>query len=103
MTTLNLTVHGEQARLSAAAYENYDDLTGGGADTFVSALQGGRDLITDFEDDVDTLLITGLGGRGKVLNAANDVDGNVEFTFGSKHVLTVANITVAQLSDDLQV
>lgn len=82
-----------------------DKLLGGqGADKFIFALNGDKDVIRDFEDNVDAIKITGFGTLSEVLAVAtDDLNGNVVFDFGSGDVLTVLNTTVAMISDDILV
>lgn len=83
-----------------------DTLVGGsGADVFV--FDSGRDRITDFQNNVDTIIIDdilwGGGARtvSQVLASAKVVDGDVVLTFGS-HSLTIDGLTsVRALADDL--
>jgi len=75
-----------------------------GADKFIFALNGDKDIIRDFEDNVDTIKIVGLGTLSEVLAvAAEDTNGNVVFDFGNGDILTVLNTTVALISDDVLV
>lgn len=83
-----------------------DTLVGGsGADVFV--FDSGRDRITDFQNNVDSIMIDdslwGGGARtvSQVLASAKVVDGDVVLTFGS-HSLTIDGLTsVRALADDL--
>lgn len=75
-----------------------DRLTGGGgADSFV--FRAGSDRVTDFADNVDTLLLDdALWGGGMTVNQvlntyASVVAGDVIFNFGGGNILTVENIT----------
>jgi serralysin len=75
-----------------------------GADKFVFALNGNKDVIRDFEDNVDSIKITGFGTLTEVLTvAADDTNGNVVFDFGNGDILTVLNTSVALISDDVLV
>jgi len=84
-----------------------DTLWGGaGADEFL--FNAGRDLVADFQNDVDTLLIENAlwGGTprtvAQVLNFAHVENGDAVFRFGNGNVLTVDNLTNIQLlSNDL--
>ncbi|MFK7754842.1 MAG: hypothetical protein AB8B51_20130 [Sedimentitalea sp.] len=86
-----------------------DELTGGsGADSFEFSLGGGRDTITDFEDDTDTLVLEeALWGGGKTIaevlsDHASVVGTTVVFDFGSNTKIVLLNITdTAILADDL--
>ncbi len=72
-----------------------------GADRFVFAKNGGKDVIRDFENDVDEIQITGLGSEFELLTKANDFDGNVVFDFGGGDKLTILNTTIDEIRDDL--
>lgn len=83
-----------------------DTLTGGaGADWFQFA--AGRDVITDFTDDVDTLVLARSlwGGATRsiaaVLEDAAVVAGNVVFSFGSATLTLRGFDDLAELRDDL--
>lgn len=85
-----------------------DTLTGGGAgDKFVFGKKYGKDLITDFKNDVDTILLDdALWGGGfsvqKILNQfAKVVAGDVVLDFG-KNQLTLDGISnINDLKDDI--
>lgn len=75
-----------------------DQLTGGdGSDTFVFG--DGRDLITDFEDDIDTIYIREELGADGSLTYAELMDlgeirnGKAIFDFGGSDVLTIDNVS----------
>ena len=81
---------------------------GGGADNFV--FQSGRDVILDFQDNIDSLRIDdvlwGGGPRsvGQVLQYADLIGGNAVFTFANGHSLTVNGVAnLAALHDDLTI
>ncbi len=81
-----------------------DTLTGGGGrDEFVFRADGDRDVITDFQDDFDTLQLdqTIWGGGlaiGDVINTYATVIGlDTVFDFGNGDVLVVEGITAAGL------
>ncbi|MBR9861857.1 MAG: hypothetical protein GYB24_00250 [Rhodobacteraceae bacterium] len=81
-----------------------DKLTGnGGADTFVFADKGGKDRVLDFKDDVDRLKFdhTDVSSVDDVLALGTDKNGNAVFTFSDGLVVTVNDITVADLSNDI--
>ena len=83
-----------------------DQLTGGfGADTFVFDKTSGRDRILDFRNDVDVIDMKGLGlaGVSAVLAKASQVGDNVVFDFGVSLKLTVEDMTIAELRDDILV
>ena len=61
-----------------------DTLTGGkGYDAFIYSDGDGRDLITDYEPDVDRIMIL----SGKVENPTTDTDGNVTFRVGDGQIV----------------
>jgi Ca2+-binding RTX toxin-like protein len=82
-----------------------DSLTGGGGtDTFRFA--AGADTVTDFADDVDAIRFGRALGLDSVAEArahAEEVGGDVVFSFGGGDVLTVVGTDLAALSDDLLV
>jgi len=80
-----------------------DTLVGGeGSDTFVFGKFFDRDVVTDFKDNVDTISLLGLGVSNSTLalSHATQVGANVVFDFGTD-MLTVRNVQIDQLSDDL--
>jgi serralysin len=82
-----------------------DDLLYGdtGADKFVFKGDKGHDTIADFENDIDTLKIVGHGDLAAVLAAASDVGSDVVFDFGGGNMITVNNMTLADLQDDITI
>ena len=82
-----------------------DTLFGGeGADTFVFKPGSGADRVMDFQDNIDTLAITGFGSANTVAKAmafATESGGNVVFQLTTGDSLTVLNITKLALADDL--
>ncbi|MGD9864398.1 MAG: M10 family metallopeptidase C-terminal domain-containing protein [Pseudodonghicola sp.] len=80
-----------------------DDILFGqaGGDRFVFGVGGDNDRIEDFEDDVDTIRFVGLGDAATVLSHATQIGADVLFDFGSGDSLTVLNMTVNALSDDM--
>lgn len=72
-----------------------------GADRFVFSKNGDKDIIRDFENDVDMIKITGLGTVEQILDKATEISGNVVFDFGNGDMLTVLNTTIIEVSDDL--
>ncbi len=83
--------------------QNGNDLLigGGGPDRFVFTKGGDKDTVKGFNDDTDTLVIKGHGNLKSVLGDAREVKGNVVFDFGGGDVLTVNDITIDQISDDI--
>jgi Ca2+-binding RTX toxin-like protein len=81
-----------------------DFLTGGaGADVFKFAKGSGRDVITDFQDDLDTISLRGFGltGPRQALANAEQVGKDVVFDLDGGNTTTVRNASLADLSDDL--
>lgn len=96
------TIQGGQGRDVIKGMTGTDTLLGNaGRDKFVYKSGHGTDRIGDFQDDTDTLRIIGYGDADAVLAKATEVAGDVVFDFGLGNVLTVADITIAALSDDL--
>jgi Ca2+-binding RTX toxin-like protein len=88
------------------AHWGADTLTGGaGADWFIIEISAGSaHLITDFRDDIDTLDLCAFGfaDLAAVLSAGHNTGtGDVVFDLGSGLSLTLENIRLMQLSDDL--
>ncbi|MEM6381039.1 MAG: calcium-binding protein [Pseudomonadota bacterium] len=80
-----------------------DTLIGGtGADTFIFAPGFGNDTVTDFQDNIDELDLTAfnLASINGALSFANEVGGDVVFTFGP-NTFTIENTTEAQLANDI--
>lgn len=82
-----------------------DQLFGGtGADRFVFGLGDGADKVRDFEDDLDTLVFTGLAAGtdlSDVLDLAHQHGAHVRIDFGNGDTVLVANTTLAALADDI--
>lgn len=74
-----------------------------GADRFVFKKGGGSDIIRDFRDDSDSLRIMNHGSKASVLSKASNVGDDVVFAFDNGDMLTVRDITKADLSDDVLV
>lgn len=85
--------------------ENGNDLIfgNGGADTIIFRKGHDKDRIKGFQDDIDILKIKGHGSVSDVLADASDSGGNVVFDFGNGDMITVFNISKADLSDDILV
>ena len=84
-----------------------DRLEGGsGADVFVFARGGGRDVVVDFRDDLDTLSIddrlVGPDRVAAVMDEARQQGSDVVFDFGGGDVLIVEDTTVRQLTNDVE-
>ncbi|MFS4438190.1 hypothetical protein ACMA5I_08245 [Paracoccaceae bacterium GXU_MW_L88] len=81
-----------------------DRLAGGhGADTFVFAHGYDRDVILDFADDVDTLRLANFGvdNFSEAQDYATESRGDVIFDFGGGDMLTVRDMTIGELADDM--
>jgi len=82
----------------------FDRLWGeAGGDSFRFLAGADRDVIRDFENDIDTLVIVGMGTRAQVLAAADESNGDVTFDFAGGDVLVVKNMTLDALDNDLSV
>ncbi len=81
-----------------------DTLEGGaGNDTFIFMSGYDQDLVTDFQDDQDTLQFNNLGltDAADALSHASQLGANVVFDFGDGDTLTINGTTIAALSDDI--
>ncbi len=84
-----------------------DILTGGnGSDQFV--FNGGHDTITDFADDIDSIMIAGSLAAGSdvstLLQNADIVAGDTVITFSNGHSLTIEGVTdIDILLNDLSI
>lgn len=74
-----------------------------GMDSFVFRAGEGRDIVLDFENDIDIIRLGGFGfsDAAEALAQATDVVGNVRFGFDDGSVLIVMNTTKAELADDV--
>lgn len=72
--------------------------TGAGADTVVFSRNSGVELVTDFENDVDTLEIAGFESRSLSIMATAD---GATIVAGSNRIV-LAGITVQELIDDIR-
>ena len=83
-----------------------DMLTGGtGADTFIFKANQDHDTILDFEDDIDTLNFTkfNFATVAEAQAFATQIGSDVVYDFGSGDILTVKNMTIAALDDDIDI
>lgn len=82
-----------------------DRLHGGqGADTFIFVAGDGADVVADFQDGIDTILInrSGLPVMAALgMEAAAQVGADVVFTLGAGDQVTVLNTTLAALANDV--
>ena len=83
-----------------------DQMFGGaGGDTFFFRPGWGRDIVGDYEDDIDEIDLTlyGFTDTTAALAFATEVGNDTVFEFASGETLTVRNATKAELQDDLVV
>jgi Ca2+-binding RTX toxin-like protein len=83
-----------------------DDMIGGtGSDTFIFKANQDNDTILDFEDNIDILDFTGFGFAtvAEAQAFATQVGANVVYDFGNGDTLTINNITIAALADDIEI
>ncbi|MEB8388759.1 calcium-binding protein [Rhodobacteraceae bacterium KMM 6894] len=79
---------------------------GSGADEFHFDRGEGYDVIKDFEDDIDTLVLDNFSGFTTAADAlvfATEVDGDVLFDFGTDGSVLVENTTMALLMNDIDI
>ena len=98
----NLFGGGGTDRLVGAA--GTDIMTGGsGTDFFEFGRNFDNDRISDFQNDVDTIILRGLGfsSTTTAMYYANQIGTSVVFDFGQGDTLTVLNTTVAVLANDI--
>lgn len=98
----NDTLKGGSGRDTLDGGSGNDSLTGGrGVDTFVYGEGDGRDRVLDFQDDRDVLDLRDLDLTRSELSAkASQVGDDVVLNFGSGR-LTVENMTISELQNDL--
>ncbi|MFZ1467440.1 MAG: calcium-binding protein [Paracoccaceae bacterium] len=84
-----------------------DTLTGGsGADQFEFNSGEGNDRVTDFEDNIDTLRFDNFGyltDAASALDYATQVGSDVLFDFGTDGSVLVMNVTMALLTNDIDI
>lgn len=82
-----------------------DSLIGGlGSDAFVFAAGNGADRVSDFQDDIDRLVLNrdlGVASAAEALDKAQAYGTHVLFDFGGGDTLLVLNTTKAALADDI--
>ena len=89
-------------RLAGGAQD--DRLVGGpGTDRFVFAPGRGADVVADFADGVDALVLRrfGFASDAAALARADEVGGDVVFALGGGQRVTVLDTTLAALAGDL--
>lgn len=103
------TLFGGQGRDWLRGNDGDDTITGGGgADNFQFYLGDGKDRVTDFEDDVDTLFLSSLLWDGALTEAevietyASTKNGNTIFLFdGGERIVIEGIADKSALVDDL--
>ena len=81
-----------------------DTMPGGaGADVFAFERGYKADRITDFQNDVDEIFFSKMGftSVAQAMSFATQSGANVVFNFGNGDSLTVLNMTLANLTDDI--
>jgi len=81
-----------------------DKMTGGrGADHFVFTKNDDRDVITDFQNNIDSINLRdfGFGSTAQALRHAKMDDGDLVFAFGDGDRLVVLDTTKDQVVNDL--
>lgn len=82
-----------------------DTMNGGsGSDTFVFGESDDHDVINGFQNNIDTLNLTGIDGLNtwaQLEDMATQSGANVVLNFGGGDTITINNITIAQLQDDV--
>lgn len=84
--------------------EGVDRLYGGaGRDTFVFDTGDDVAVITDFEDDIDTLDLSGLGYStlSDVLSSMSQRGDNIIFDVGNGDAITILNMDIDSLANDI--
>jgi Ca2+-binding RTX toxin-like protein len=99
------TIWGQSGNDQLAGRAGNDVLVGGvGDDQFVFALNDDADRVTDFQDNLDTLVFQGFSGvttASQAMSKAVQSGANVIFQFGNGDTLTVMNTQLAVLQDDI--
>lgn len=93
---------GGRDRLNGGAGK--DKLSGGaGADTFIFKGRFGKDTVKDFADNQDVLKFdrADISSVADAMGFATDVGTDVVFTFADGSRLTVLDMTISALSDDI--
>jgi len=83
-----------------------DNLIGGaGQDVFLFNDGDGADIVKDFQNNVDTvrLLDYGFADVAAALATATEVGSDIIFALGNGDFLTVENVTINQIANDLEV
>lgn len=103
-STFGSILRGEDGNDSLTGNVGNDSFSGGsGVDTFNIGADNGRDLIQDFEaeaGEVVNLNVEGVNSLQDLLNTVTNDQGSVVFDFGSGNRLTLANVSISDLSAD---
>lgn len=103
-STFGSILRGEDGNDSLTGNVGNDIFSGGsGVDTFTIGADNGRDLIQDFEaeaGEVVNLNVEGVNSLQDLLNTVTNDQGSVVFDFGSGNRLTLANVSISDLSAD---
>lgn len=101
------TLNGGDGRDTLAGQGGDDHLLGGaGADHFVFGPAMGQDEVADFADDSDLIVLQGLAGVqtiAQALDHASQTGADVVFDFGASGTITIRDILLAALADDILV
>lgn len=98
------TLIGNSGANILAGRNGNDSLTGGaGADTFLFQKYYDRDIVTDFQNNADTLRVLGFGltSYSQARTHATQSGDDVVFDFGNGDILTVQDTTINALADDM--
>ncbi|GIT93170.1 hypothetical protein JANAI62_36860 [Jannaschia pagri] len=98
------TLDGGRGRDTLAGGAGDDCLDGGrDDDVFIFETGGGHDVIEDFEDNDDTLWldVSGVASVAEALAFATGSRGDVIFDFGGGDRITVEDMEIAELANDL--
>ncbi|WP_299376516.1 calcium-binding protein [uncultured Tateyamaria sp.] len=97
-------LEGQAGDDTLAGEDGNDLLTGGaGSDVFQFARRDDADVIADFQDNIDSIELTGfeLISTTQALSHASQVGTDVVFDFGNGDTLTISNTTLAAVADDV--
>jgi Ca2+-binding RTX toxin-like protein len=100
----NDSLSGGQGFDSLIGGRGNDLLKGGtGADLFVFRADFDRDVVLDFQNDVDTIQLRdfGISSFAQARTHATQQGADVVFNLGDGDVLTIRGATIGQLADDM--
>jgi Ca2+-binding RTX toxin-like protein len=100
------TLVGGAANDKLSGGKDDDSLEGGlGADQFVFKVNGGLDVVLDFENDVDEIDLTdfSFADSATAMNFASQNGDDVVFDFGIGDILTLSDTLLVDVSDDLSI